>query len=251
VHQFLKLIKDNHVSKFDSARIQSYLLYCMKELKHSENQIHSRINALKFYYEQVLKQEKLFIDIPRPKKVKQLPKVIDIHDVKKMIQCTENIKHKLILQLVYGMGLRVSEIVAMKITDIDSKRMQVHIQSGKGKKDRMGNLPETLLEPLRTYYKAYMPKKYLFEGALGEQYSIRSAQAVFKDAMKRAHINKVVGIHGLRHSYATHLHEAGTDITLIQELLGHNQLSTTMGYTHVSKRNIEKVKSPLDSFDSL
>ena len=153
------------------------------------------------------------------------------------------------LKLCYGMGLRVSEIVNLKITDIDSKNMQVLIEKSKGKKDRYANLPLSILEQLRVYFKEYTPKKYLFEGQYGDQYSIRSAQQVFKDALQKAKINKDVGIHSLRHSFATHLLEAGTDVTFIQQLLGHNDLKTTLRYTHVSKKNLKNIKSPLDSIE--
>ncbi|MEX8547591.1 MAG: tyrosine-type recombinase/integrase [Mucilaginibacter sp.] len=152
-----------------------------------------------------------------------------------------------LLKLCYGMGLRVSEVVNIKITDIDSKTMQVFIEKAKGKKDRYANLPESILEQLRAYYKLYKPQKYLFEGLQGEQYSIRSVQQVFKNAMQKARINKTIGIHGLRHSFATHLLENGTDIKFIQELLGHNDIKTTLRYIHVSKQQLKNVKSPLDN----
>lgn len=244
--QFLQILKNNHVDALDADRLRSYFLYCVNELQLSENTIHSRINAVKFYYEQVLHREKMFIDIPRPKKPSILPKAISTRDVKKLFEVTINLKHNTMLKLCYGMGLRVSEIVNLKITDIDSGNMQVLIERSKGKKDRYVNLPETILEQLRTYYKEYQPKKYLFEGQYGEQYSIRSAQSVFKAAMRKAKINKEVGIHGLRHSFATHLLENGTDIRFIQELLGHNDLKTTLRYTHVSEKSIKNIQSPLD-----
>lgn len=151
------------------------------------------------------------------------------------------------LKLCYGAGLRVSEIVNLKITDIDSSNMQLFIEKAKGKKDRYVNLPESILEQLRAYYKEYKPKRYLFEGQYGDKYSIRSAQKVFQNAMEKAKINKDVGIHGLRHSFATHLLEAGTDIRFIQELLGHKDLKTTLLYTHVTNNSIKKIKSPLDN----
>jgi integrase/recombinase XerD len=175
-----------------------------------------------------------------------LPKVIHIDDIAKMIKQTENLKHKTMLMLVYGMGLRVSEIINLEITNIDSKRMQVHIQGAKGKKDRYVNLPDAVLPFLRNYYKIYKPKKYLFEGQYGEQYSSRSAQQVFKQSLERANINKNIGIHGLRHSFATHLLEQGTDISYIQKLLGHNNIKTTLIYAHVGKKDIKAVKSPID-----
>lgn len=146
------------------------------------------------------------------------------------------------------MGLRVGEVVNLKISDIDSDRMQVLIAAAKGKKDRYVNLPESVLALLRSYYKSYKPKKWLFEGQYGGQYSIRSVQAVFKNAMKKAGINKQIGIHGLRHSYATHLLESGADLRFIQELLGHNSIKTTQTYTHVTNCSKIKIKSPLDSF---
>lgn len=147
------------------------------------------------------------------------------------------------------MGLRVSEIVNLKITDVDSKNMQVLMEKSKGKKDRYANLPESILASLRDYYKAYKPKLYLFEGQYGGQYSIRSAQQVFKTALKKAKINKEVGIHGLRHSFATHLMENGTDERFIKELLGHKDINTTLRYTHVSDKSIKKIKSPLDNME--
>ena len=150
------------------------------------------------------------------------------------------------LKLCYGMGLRVSEIVNLKVSHIDSGRMQVHIVGAKGKKDRYVNLPESILDELRNYYKEYKPKVFLFEGQYGGIYSVRSAQAVFKDAMRKAKINKVVGIHSLRHSYATHLLEYGTDISFIQKLLGHKDVSTTLIYAKVGNKTLAKVASPLD-----
>ena len=150
------------------------------------------------------------------------------------------------LKLCYGMGLRVSEIVNIKISDIDSKSMRVLIECGKGKKDRYVNLPQSILEQLRKYYRVYRPKKYLFEGQGSECYSIRSVQKVFKNAIVKAKINKQVGIHSLRHSFATLLLEQGTDIRFIQELLGHNSIKTTLLYTEVTNKSIQNITSPLD-----
>jgi len=245
--QLLYVLKSVDVNTLDSAKLRSYFLYCTNTLKLSENTLHSRINAIKFYFEQVLHKEKLFFEIPRPKKPLQLPKTISARDIKKLFEVTQNVKHNLMLKICYGMGLRVSEVVNIKITDIDSNTMQVFIEKTKGKKDRYANLPESILEQLRAYYKLHKPQKYLFEGLQGEQYSIRSVQQVFKNAMKKAGINKVIGIHGLRHSFATHLLENGTDIKFIQELLGHNDIKTTMRYIHVSEQQLKNVKSPLDN----
>lgn len=220
-------------------------MYCINN-GISENYLHSRINAIKFYFEKVLHRPKIFIDIPRPKKPQLLPKALNTNEIQKIIEVTENIKHRLIIQLAYGMGLRVSEIVAIKIEDIDSKTMKVFIKRAKGKKDRVVNLPESVLEELRLYYKEYRPEIFLFEGQFGNALSIRAAQSVFRNAMKKAGIRKTIGIHSLRHSYATHLLEYGTDISLIQKLLGHNNIKTTLNYTHIAERTIASVKSPLD-----
>lgn len=245
--QLLYMLRNTPVNTLDSKKIRSYFLYCIKELKMTEAQLHSRFNAIKFYFEKVIKREKIFIEIPRPKKPSKLPKVINAKDIKKLFEVTDNNKHNLMLKLCYGMGLRVSEIVNLKINDIDSKNMQVLIARAKGKKDRYVNLPESILEQLRNYYRQYKPQVYLFEGQYGGPYSLRSAQLVFKNALSKAKINKQVGIHSLRHSFATHLLEAGTDISYIQKLLGHNSIKTTLLYTEVGKKDLKKIKSPLDS----
>jgi len=245
--QLLYLLKDMHVDTLTPERLRSYFLYCATRLKLSENIIHSRINAIKFYFEQVLHHEKLFfVEIPRPKKASLLPKVLSKKDISKIFSKVDNLKHQLMLKLCYGMGLRVSEIVNLKVTNIDSRRMLVHIEGAKGKKDRYVTLPSSILDDLRDYYRTYRPATYLFEGLYGGQYAVRSVQAVFKDAMKKAKINKTVGIHGLRHSYATHLLECGTDMVFIQKLLGHKDIKTTEIYAKVSNRQLGNIKSPLD-----
>jgi len=244
--QLLYLLKDVPVDSLTPERLRSYILYCISNLKLSENLIHSRLNALKFYFEQVLHREKMFIEIPRPQKRLILPKVMGKADIVKILAKVDNPKHLVMLKLCYGMGLRVSEIVNLKIANIDSQRMLVHIEAAKGKKDRYVALPSSILDDLRNYFKAYRPKTYLFEGQNGGKYAIRSVQAVFKSAMQKAKINKSVGIHGLRHSYATHLLESGTDMTFIQKLLGHKDIKTTEIYAKVSNRQLGNIKSPLD-----
>lgn len=244
--QLLYLLGSLPADELTTEKIRSYLLYCHKQLKLSENQIHSRLNAIKFYFEQVLGREKMFVDVPRPQKPSSLPKVFSTKEIKKLFAACENPKHQLMLQLCYGMGLRVSEVVALRIEHIDTTRMQVLIAGAKGKKDRYVNLPASVLEALREYYRSYSPADYLFEGQYGGAYSVRSVQAVFKRAMKKAGIRKSVGVHSLRHSYATHLHEYGTDISFIQKLLGHNDLKTTLIYTQVSNTKALQIQSPLD-----
>lgn len=244
--QLLFFIQEKNIDDCSSEDIRDYILYCINELKISESTTHSRINALKFYFEKVLKRSDFFLEIPRPKKASQLPKTIHAHDVKRIFEVTQNLKHNTMLKLCYGMGLRVSEIINLKIKDIDSKNMQVFLGRAKGKKDRYANLPESILEQLRLYFIEYQPKEYLFEGQFGGQYSARSAQQVFKTALENSKINKKASIHSLRHSFATHLLENGTDIRFIQELLGHKDIKTTLLYTHVSDKSIRKIKSPLD-----
>ena len=244
--QLLYILKAHPVEELSPDRIRSYLLYCTEHLHLSENHIHSRLNAIKFYFDQVLKRDNFFLEIPRPKKPSTLPRVLSQKEIAKLFEVTTNEKHLLILKLCYGMGLRVSEIVNLKLEHINSKRMQVLIAGAKGKKDRYVHLPRTVIPALRDYYKTYKPAVYLFEGQFGGKYSSRSAQAVFKNAMKKANIRKAMGIHSLRHSYATHLLEYGTDISYIQKLLGHNSIQTTQVYTHVGVKDASQIKSPLD-----
>ena len=250
--QLLSIIKNIEVDSLSPDRLRSYFLYCTQTLKLSEATIHSRMNAVKFYFEQVLMRDKmLFEQIPRPKLKAQLPKVLSKNEVARLFQQVSNPKHQLILKLCYGMGLRVSEISGLKITHIDSGRMMVLIENSKGKKDRYVPLPQTVLDDLREYYKQYQPKEYLFEGLYGGSYSVRSIQSVFKTAMRKAKINKTIGIHGLRHSYATHLMEAGTDLVFIQQLMGHKDVKTTQIYAKVTEKQLVKVKSPLDNLPNV
>lgn len=248
--QWLYALNNIPVIHANSEQLRSYLLYCITELKLSENQIHSRLNALKFYYEKVLLHPNFFMEIPRPKKKSNLPKVLSKQDIKKLFEVTTNTKHRMILKICYGLGLRVSEIVDLKIANIDSNRMLVHIENSKGKKDRYVPLPNSILDELRNYYKEFKPKVNLFENQYNQSLAIRSVQNVFKTAMTKAKINKKIGIHGLRHSYATHLLEYGTDMIFIQKLLGHSNIKTTEVYAKVSNTFLSKVISPLDQMDN-
>ncbi|MEC4005931.1 tyrosine-type recombinase/integrase [Flavobacterium sp. SUN052] len=246
-NQFLNYLNDNSARTCTSFQVRNYLLFCMNDLKLSESSIHSRINAIKFYYEKVLFRDKIFVEIPRPKKPLQLPKALNVNEIKKIFEATTNLKHNTMLKMCYGMGLRLSEIINLKISHIDSKTMQVLVARAKGKKDRYVNLPESILDQLRSYYLEYKPKEYLFEGQYGGQYSARAVQLVFKNSLHKSNVNKKVGIHSLRHSFATHLLENGTDIRFIQDLLGHNDIKTTFIYTHVTDKSLRKIISPLDN----
>ena len=227
----------------------NYLRYLVMERKVSASYQNQAINAIKFYYERVLGGNRKFYFVERPLKEKTLPIVLNEAEVKSILNHTHNIKHKAILMVAYSAGLRVSEIVNLKIADIDSGRMQIRISSAKGNKDRYTLLSDKTLGVLRTYFKAYKPKEWLFEGAARQQYSVRSVQKILKVSARAAGIQKAISIHTLRHSFATHLLEHGTDIRYIQGLLGHGNVKTTEIYTHISNQAMSQIKSPLDHFD--
>ncbi|MDO8967421.1 site-specific tyrosine recombinase/integron integrase [Algoriphagus sp.] len=205
------------------------------------------INAVKLFFSNRLNRKLEPALIERPKQPRILPHVLSKEEVKAILQAHQNIKHRAMLSLIYACGLRRSELLNLKINDIDSKRGTVRIHRGKGAKDRVVPISEKILELLREYYKYDYPKEYLFEGEkLGEKYSEGSIQKVLKSALVKAKIRKPVTLHWLRHSYATHLLESGTDLRFIQELLGHNSSKTTEIYTHVSQKSLQKIKSPFD-----
>jgi integrase/recombinase XerD len=186
--------------------------------------------------------------IHRPKRAKVLPNVLSKEEIKKLLEAPTNIKHKTMLSVIYACGLRRGEALNLKPADIDSKRGIVIIRQAKGKKDRITPLSEKILVMLRDYYTAYKPKTWLFEGQIsGEQYSEKSLQSVLKQSLQKAKITKPVSLHWLRHSYATHLLESGTDLRYIQELLGHSSSKTTEIYTHVSTKSLQQIKSPFDN----
>ncbi|MBX9783355.1 MAG: site-specific integrase [Chitinophagaceae bacterium] len=247
--QLLQLLGENNAQDLTPAHLKRYMLYCTVTLKLSENTLHSRLNAVKFYFEQVLKQEKFFWEIPRPKKPQLLPKLLNETEISKLFNSLTNKKHKAMLFTAYSSGLRVSEIVNLKISDIDSKRMQIFIERAKGKKDRYVNLSPVLLDILRSYFSEYKPrpKVYLFESEqTGTAYPTRTVQQIFTNAKQKAGIRKEVGIHSLRHSFATHLLDKGTDIKYIKDLLGHFNIKTTERYLHVSKKQLVNIVSPFD-----
>ena len=249
---FLQTLKGVNAESLGTQRIKDYLQYCHSILKLSESTIHSRMNALKFYYEQVLYKEKFFWEIPRPKKPYQLPKFFNKEEVASIINATENLKHKTMLMLTYSGGLRVSEAVSLKTYNVDSNRRCIFIENAKGKKDRMVALSPILLVMLREYAGKYKidKKGYLFEGQTkGNCYSTRSLQLVLSAAKQKANIMKPGGVHALRHSFATHLVDKGTDLGMLQKLLGHNDIKTTLRYIHVSNKDLVNVLSPLDDLD--
>lgn len=215
------------------------------------------INALKFYLEKVLGRDRMYIDLERPPRTKSLPEVLNTDEVMKIFTSCKNLKHRVILMTIYSAGLRVGELLSLKIRDIDSKHMRIWVRQGKGNKDRATTLSSELLPLLRKYYQRYQPKEFLFEGPNGGKYSNTSVRRVLGRAVKEAGILKKVRPHTLRHSFATHMLEQGVNLRYIQTLLGHTSPKTTEIYTHVSSRNLEEIKSPLDAlgttaiFDSM
>ncbi len=242
VNDFLKYIKKNaqNVSEQD---IKNYISHLVADKKYTNITANLAISSLRFFFRKVLGST-VCDKIERPKREKTLPIVLSKEEIKRIFDKTENIKHKLILKTIYGLGLRVSEVVSIKVSDIDFDRNVVTV-SGKGNKQRMLMLPISLKSDLQKYIELEKREKYVFSGRKGK-YSIKSVQKIFEKAVKKAKINKKATCHSLRHSFATHLLEQGTDIRYIQELLGHSRLQTTQIYTKVSNKNISKIKSPLD-----
>ena len=205
------------------------------------------VNELKRFYLIIRNTNIIIENIARPRREYRLPNVLSKEEVKVLLNTIRNLKHRTMLCLLYSCGLRSGELLNLQPTHIDSKRNIILIKQSKGKKDRIVPLSPKILEMLREYYRYYKPKTYLFEGQnKGEQYDSRSLQLVLKHAVKKAGIHKPVTLHWLRHSYATHLLESGTDLRYIQELLGHSSSKTTEIYTHVSTKNIQQIKSPFD-----
>ena len=245
---FNSYFKDNELDKLTTEQINSYILDLIQSKKISISQQNQRINAIKFYYEKILGRNKQYYALHRPNKEHKLPKVLTKNEVKKILASCNNLKHHCILILIYSAGLRRSELINLKVSDINSERMIVNIVDAKGKKDRISLLSENTLKLLREYYKKYKPANYLFEGMKGGKYSPTSVAKILKKTALKAGLQKNVTPHMLRHSFATHLLEQGTDLRYIQELLGHNSSKTTEIYTHVSKKAIAKIKNPVDDF---
>lgn len=209
-----------------------------------QNQI---VNAIKLFF-QTIRETKMLVDkIHRPKREKVLPNVLSKEEIKLILNAHSNIKHKTMLSLIYSCGLRCGELLALRPVHIDSKRNIVLLKNAKGKKDRIAPLSPKILEMLREYYIVFQPTTYLFEGQIkGQPYDARSLQLILKQALQKAGNKKPVTLHWLRHSFATHLLESGTDLRYIQELLGHSSSKTTEIYTHVSTKSLQQIKSPFD-----
>ena len=245
VNHFFKAAKRN-IDEINNEDIRQYLLDLLNSGK-SHAYSNQALSALKFTFQNVLKRGVSLCDVPRAKRERKLPEVLSQTEVMRITDQVKNIKHRAILLLVYSAGLRVSEVVSLKIGDIDSERMLIHVKQAKGRKDRYTVLSLVALQALRSYARKYRLADWLFPGDVeGEHLSVRSVQHIFEKARKSAGIQKEVSVHSLRHSFATHLLEGGTDLRYIQELLGHVNTKTTEIYTHVSEKDIGRIRSPLD-----
>ena len=237
IKEFLRYCGDKRVTHINSNEFQSYLDNYTFTSVSQQNQV---INAIRFLYKFGLNKKYDKVSFKRPRSEKKLPKVIDGEFIKTKLSQIQNLKHQAILTLTYSVGLRVSEVVNLKIEDIDSKRMLIHIKNAKGKKDRIVPLSQKVLDLLRTYYKQYKPNDYLFNGQNSIKYSIGSCQKIYKK-----YIDSESSIHTLRHSSFTNLLESGTDLRIIQKIAGHSSSKTTEIYTHVSNQLLSKVNLPI------
>ena len=237
IKRFLQSLGDKQIIHCNANDFQSYLNGYNFTSISQQNQV---INAIRFLYKEVLNKKYDKVSFKRPRSEKKLPRVIQGEFIKTKLSQIKNIKHRAILTLTYSIGLRVSEVTSLKIEDIDSKRMLIHIKNAKGKKDRIVPLSLTVLELLRDYFKEYRPKEYLFNGQNSLQYSIGSCQKIYKK-----YIDKNSSIHTLRHSSFTNLLESGTDLRVIQKIAGHSSSKTTEIYTHVSNKMLSRVKLPI------
>ncbi len=244
--KFLQYLGERLPEEISASDVNEYLSM-LASLKVSESSLHRAVNGIKFYYEKVIFMPDFRLDqIQRPKKGRRLPVILSINEVDRLMRSLDNVKHLAILCCIYSGGLRLSELLALRLDDIYWDRNQIMVRGGKGKKDRSVMLSETLKALLRYYFDLYQPRHYLFEGQSGGSYSKSSVQQVVRKAARKAGITRRVTPHTLRHCFATHLLDNGTDVRYIQELLGHKDIKTTLIYTHVSTQSLDAIRSPLD-----
>jgi len=228
--------------------IRGFLLHLVRDRKASPATLGMYVNALKFLYNITLKRPEAVKEIPHPKRPKTLPVILSPQEVLRIFAAIRSVKHKAIMATAYAAGLRISEVCGLRIADIDSQRRRIHIRSGKGKKDRYVILGESLLALFRQYYQKVRPKgEYLFPGQKPQRHITPTAvRQVLRKVIRETGLSKKVTMHTLRHCFATHLLEAGTDIRILQVLLGHSSIRTTLRYTHITDRLLQKLVSPLD-----
>ena len=236
--------------RIGEAEVQNYLLHLIEERKLAWSSCNVVAQGLKFFYRVTLKRSEAQFVIPRARQPQKLPQILAREEVAALLEKTANLKHRAVLMTAYGAGLRLNEICHLKVADIDSKRMTIRVEQGKGAKDRYTLLSPRLLAELRRYWVAHRPKEWLFTARDGERpiYD-QTVQRIFYSAKDRAGIAKACGIHGLRHAFATHLLEAGVDIHTIQRLMGHGHISSTLRYFHLARRHLAGTPSPLELLD--
>jgi integrase/recombinase XerD len=245
--KFLWHFNDTDPKEISKQEISRYIYQLIKEKNISESAQNQMINAIKCYYENVLERPRELYDITRPKKQQSLPQVLSADEVKKILEAVPNLKHRTILMAVYSGGLRLGEVLQLRVADVMDGQRKIFIKAGKNKKDRYTLLSKQFMTTLDQYMKTYGPKYWLFEGQMGGQYSASSVQSIFRAAVAKADVGHFATLHTLRHSFATHLLEAGVDIRYIQELLGHSHIDTTVIYTHVAQNRLSGIVSPLDN----
>lgn len=242
---FINYHREKDLNEIDDEDIKEYMQVLVRTGK-SDTFINQTINSIKFYFEIVEGMPNRFYHIDRPRRSSRLPEVLDRDEILSIISAIKNIKHRCIISMLYGAGMRRSEVIDLMIKHIDSRRMMVFVRGAKGRKDRYTVLSNKLMRELNTYFKEYKPKEYVFEGPQGGRYSASSIRNILKRAALKAGIIKRVTPHMLRHSFATHLLEDGVDLRYIQTLLGHSSSKTTEIYTHVAKHALRGIRSPLD-----
>jgi integrase/recombinase XerD len=235
--------KKDRFQKLDQEDIRNFLLACEKK-NISPQSRNVYLSAITFYYRNVVKCRQKF-EIQRAKKPKSLPVVLSRSDIEKILHSSQNVKHRLLLSLAYGAGLRVSEVVSLKVQDIDMEERTLHLKQAKGQKDRIGLLPEKLVNDLQNMIVGKTGNDFVFASERGGKITTRTVQKIFEKALKKTSIQKPATFHSLRHSFATHLLENGTDIRYVQELLGHANIRTTQRYTQVTNPSLKNIKSPL------
>ncbi len=247
VATFFRYCHDKDLAMLSNEDLQAFNYGFVLKNHYSSSWQNQVINAVKLFYRKMERREMILEEIERPRKEMHLPNVLSKEEVKRILGAPVNLKHRAMLGLIYACGLRRSELINLKPADIESSRGLLVVRQSKGNKDRVVPISPKVVEMLREYFKAYRPKEWLFEGRVaGEHYSSTSLQEVLKKCVLKAGIRKPVTLHWLRHSYATHLLESGTDLRFIQELLGHKSSRTTEIYTHVSQKSIQQIRSPFD-----
>lgn len=244
--QFLLFYNNYKPSNLTRKQIDDYILHQIKTRNISESYQNQILSAVKMFYAEVLDQSEKVQNIIRPKRAQKLPHVLTESEVERLLKATENLKHKCILMLIYSGGLRLGELIRLRLMDLEPEQGRIFVYGGKGKKDRCTILSAKVWERLQEYIAVYQPVEWLFEGQYGGQYSDSSVQAIFRKAKGKSGINPYATVHTLRHSFATHLLEAGVDLRYIQDLLGHESSKTTEIYTHITRIGRSKVQSPFD-----